>query len=551
MSRRLIASLNCSRLEDRVTPALINFALDVNSSTLTLGGSIDGAAITEQATGSLTTKYAGNVQVDVDFAANTIQAISLGSTATAQNNGNRSPGIGGVSGNAPANYGGKFAAVIVIPTSVNIAIRGAVVTMDSTALPLSGAGATKTFPSQQSFTVTAGTIDYRDTLFINVVNGTESLIGAVATNAAVANGQFTDSGNGNYSLTGPIDITISDTINGPTGLIPAIITLKGSLSGSAVLPVVDLNGPATGNDAAFTTPGTPGTAIAPAATITRSPVANLNSMTVTLANALDGVSESLAVDLTGTGLSSTGYDPVTGKLTITGNSTLAQYQSVLRNVTYSNLASNPTAGARDISVSVSDASNASLPRTSVGTVTAPPAKIQSVVVNDGVTQRSMVRSVTVTFDRAVTANGSPASFVTLSGPGGPATLAVDASGSTPSNTVYRLTFSGAGITNGSLANGRYTLTVPADNGSAGIVNFDGDNNGTAGGDFVLVGDPATNGLFRLFGDADGNGQVDPGDFLAFRLAFLSTGNSVFDQDDDNTVGPSDFLAFRIAFLSTV
>ena len=48
--------------------------------------------------------------------------------------------------------------------------------------------------------------------------------------------------------------------------------------------------------------------------------------------------------------------------------------------------------------------------------------------------------------------------------------------------------------------------------------LDGDGDGTGGDDYVLTGSVA-NGLFRLFGDVNGDGSVSGGDFGAFRLAF--------------------------------
>jgi len=119
---------------------------------------------------------------------------------------------------------------------------------------------------------------------------------------------------------------------------------------------------------------------------------------------------------------------------------------------------------------------------------------------------------------------------------------IDASG-----TFVTITFTGGSVDANSLADGRYTLTaVAAQFNSPGL---DGDGNGTGGDDYSLIGTPA-NGLFRLFGDSDGNGTVNGSDFLAFRLAFL--GNSPnFDFDGDGQVSGTDFLQFRLRFLQTV
>src|SRR5207253_806127 len=92
-----------------------------------------------------------------------------------------------------------------------------------------------------------------------------------------------------------------------------------------------------------------------------------------------------------------------------------------------------------------------------------PARVTSVVVNNGAAQRSRVTSVTVTFNTVVTFAGSPASAfrLTRTGPGAPAdvTLAVDLTGGTALQTVARLTFSGSLTEFGSLSDGNYALTV--------------------------------------------------------------------------------------------
>jgi hypothetical protein len=86
--------------------------------------------------------------------------------------------------------------------------------------------------------------------------------------------------------------------------------------------------------------------------------------------------------------------------------------------------------------------------------------------------------------------------------------------------------------------------------SFGAEGFDGNNDGMAGDDFTLVGDPATNKLFRLFGDGNGTGNVDATDFGLFRGAF-GTQNSTFDSDGDGDVDAADFGAFRARFGSSI
>ena len=81
--------------------------------------------------------------------------------------------------------------------------------------------------------------------------------------------------------------------------------------------------------------------------------ANLQSMTVTIANRLDGALEVLAADTTGTSIVAN-YNPGTGVLSLTGSDTLANYQQVLRTVTYDNSSDTPNTTARTIEVAAHD-----------------------------------------------------------------------------------------------------------------------------------------------------------------------------------------------------
>ncbi|MBX7104355.1 MAG: hypothetical protein K1X57_09740, partial [Gemmataceae bacterium] len=101
----------------------------------------------------------------------------------------------------------------------------------------------------------------------------------------------------------------------------------------------------------------------------------------------------------------------------------------------------------------------------------------------------------------------------------------------------------------SLIDGTYNLTILADQ-FVGL-GFDGNNDGIGGDNYTLVGNPAAAPkLFRLFGDADGNGQVTSADFLSFRLAFLGS-STAFDFDGNGSVDSGDFLQFRLRFLQSV
>jgi hypothetical protein len=112
---------------------------------------------------------------------------------------------------------------------------------------------------------------------------------------------------------------------------------------------------------------------------------------------------------------------------------------------------------------------------------------------------------------------------------------------------------------GSLRDGFYDFTIDADliSGPGGLL--DGENNpafpsgnGTAGGDYVLTGN-TLNKFFRLFGDKNGNGQVDLSDFAALRSVINLTYDFAFDFDNSGMPTPpglGDFAEFRRRFNAT-
>lgn len=119
-----------------------------------------------------------------------------------------------------------------------------------------------------------------------------------------------------------------------------------------------------------------------------------------------------------------------------------------------------------------------------------PTRVESVVINDGSAQRSMVNSVTVTFGGAVTLDPGA---IELRRQGGNLVDAQLSIWLVDGKTVAVLTFAGPEFVGGSLADGSYTLAVRTD-----LVHdrwgreLDGDGDGVAGGD-------RADGFVRLFG----------------------------------------------------
>src|SRR5262249_31808385 len=106
---------------------------------------------------------------------------------------------------------------------------------------------------------------------------------------------------------------------------------------------------------------------------------------------------------------------------------------------------------------------------------------------------------------------------------------------------------------GSLADGRYSLTIVASKVTVAGVPLDGNCDGIDGDDFVFAGPAAPNppgGIFRFFGDADGNGDVNATDFLTFSDACVGFApyDPAIDFDNSGSVDAADFLQFRGRYL---
>ncbi|MBX3672698.1 MAG: Ig-like domain-containing protein [Burkholderiales bacterium] len=191
---------------------------------------------------------------------------------------------------------------------------------------------------------------------------------------ATANGSATVQANGSFTY------TPNAAFAGTDGFTYIATNTAGSTPGTVTLtvtstpPVVDLNGPAGGIDfgpAAFTEGGG-AVAIVDAAqlTVTDADSLTLASATVVITNLLDGANESLAVTCPVVAPGCSGailaadvtYTPATGTLAIARVAPLADYQALLRTLTYANAAIAPTTATnRDITVTVSDGIGANTP----------------------------------------------------------------------------------------------------------------------------------------------------------------------------------------------
>lgn len=182
-----------------------------------------------------------------------------------------------------------------------------------------------------------------------------------------------------------------------------------------------------------------------------------------------------------------------------------------------------------------------------------PPQVASVVINQGNSQRSSLDSVRVTFDRLVDINqadGDPFQ-ITRVGSTGLLTPLVRIN-EVDGKTVVDLTFAAGDsyVTNfGSLDDGDYQLRIDAALVTYRGVQLAGKVNEPAGQDYTMS---AADGLFRRYGDADGDDAVGLSDFATFRSVFGSSSNvpndmSGLDSDGDGHLGLIDFAAFRANF----
>ena len=186
-----------------------------------------------------------------------------------------------------------------------------------------------------------------------------------------------------------------------------------------------------------------------------------------------------------------------------------------------------------------------------GAATDPPPTVETITINDGDAQRSMVNSLQVTFNKLVDVDAG-AFEVVQRGTG----LAVDvlfATEDVGGKTIATLTFKGDHTEYGSLVDGNYQLTILADRVHDRLsgLDLDGDGDGISGGDH-LFGEEEVDAFFRFFGDFDGDRDVDNRDFLKFRNSFRTSELDpaylwCFDFDNDGDVDNRDFLKFRSRF----
>ena len=215
--------------------------------------------------------------------------------------------------------------------------------------------------------------DPGDTRTVVSVNGVPGNVGVATT--TVNGGTVTLNANGSYTYnpgtafqslgagqngTDTFTYTLQDAAGAPSNVATVTITVTGLNDA----PVVTAGAGA----AAFTEDG-PAVAVAPALTVTDADDTNLESATVQITVNYQNGQDVLAFT-TQAGISGA-FTAATGTLTLTGTSTVANYQIALQSVTYTNASQNPSTLARTVQVQVNDGtvnSNASTRTVTVAAV---------------------------------------------------------------------------------------------------------------------------------------------------------------------------------------
>ncbi|MGE3850713.1 MAG: beta strand repeat-containing protein, partial [Planctomycetota bacterium] len=144
-----------------------------------------------------------------------------------------------------------------------------------------------------------------------------------------------------FSSAGTMEFSISleDGTNSPVaGYLTIVINIAPAISTSGTIAYTE-NNAATILDSALT--------------VSDSDDSNLESATVSITGNYASGQDVLATDTTGTSISAS-FSAGTGVLTLTGSDTVANYQLVLRKVTYVNTSENPSGASRTISFVVND-----------------------------------------------------------------------------------------------------------------------------------------------------------------------------------------------------
>jgi hypothetical protein len=173
--------------------------------------------------------------------------------------------------------------------------------------------------------------------------------------------------------------------------------------------------------------------------------------------------------------------------------------------------------------------------------------VGSILVDDGAAERSLVKSLTVVFSTEVTLDADAFEIIRTGSAGGAVDVSFVTSLLPNGCTQAVLSFSGALTQYGSLIDGNYRLTIHRQKVHDAV-------SGVAMAEDRVFGSQAADAFFRLYGDSDGDRDVDNLDFCRLRLA-LGTHpggagwQAYFDFNNDGTIDDADVAQFRSRYLT--
>lgn len=178
-------------------------------------------------------------------------------------------------------------------------------------------------------------------------------------------------------------------------------------------------------------------------------------------------------------------------------------------------------------------------------------QVESVIVNAGQTDRSQLSGLQVVFDDSVQFKSGSSEPFSINRVSDGQSISFDRIVSLVNGkTVVDLSFDSA-----ALPDGNYQLVVDSSLVGMPGKTLDGDADGFAGGDHEF-GDTEVDAFFRLFGDSDGDRDVDAQDYGRFALTFMRNSSDAgfdarFDFDADGDVDGQDYGKFSQRFLRTL
>ena len=182
-------------------------------------------------------------------------------------------------------------------------------------------------------------------------------------------------------------------------------------------------------------------------------------------------------------------------------------------------------------------------------------EMDALVFDSSSEQMSSIRQISVSFPELVTIDSGAFSFMHR-GSGNSVGYNMSQSDAT-GKTVVTFSFVGAGVTHGSLDDGNYQMSIDGgkvqSNASGSFL--DGDSDGTEGGTLVF-GDQESDGFFRLFGDSDGDRDVDNVDLARFLNTYRESSdssdyNESMDYDLDGDVDNVDLANYLQRYYTSL